>query len=156
MKYFATTTLMVLLVLTTVTSFAQEHSSGRTTPVKPSLFNKFPDAIACSTEQLNGFFDRYEGDSINVSFGNTLMLEGAVKSHISRYGKLQTVVVKLSRFNNILFTLSKTTDQENQVAYAGHLFDQAYADGYELKKISREKYQFVKIEMAKILPACNQ
>lgn len=156
MKHFATTTLMVLLTLTAVTSFAQQHMESRTLPVKPALFSKFPDVINCTAAQLNNFFNSRQGENVNVSLNNTLTLGGSIKSNISKYSNLQTVVVKLPLFNNILFTLSKRTDQQNNIVYVGHLFDPAYADGYELKKISQENYQFIKIAMDQVLPTCSQ
>jgi hypothetical protein len=156
MKHLATTTLVVLFTLTAVSSFAQQATESRTLPIKPALFSKFPDVINCTATQLNNFFNRHPGENINVSFNNTLTLSGNIKSCISKYSNLQTVVVKLPLFNNILFTLSKRADQQNNIVYVGHLFDPAYADGYELKKISPENYQFIKIIMDKVLPTCNQ
>jgi hypothetical protein len=156
MKHLATTTLMVLLILAAVTGFAQEHPQNRSSPAKPSLFSKFPDVINCTTGQLNSFFNSRQGDKIAVSFNSTLMLDGNVQSNISKYSNLQTVVVKLAKFNNMLFTISRIVDEDRQIVYAGHLFDPAYADGYELKNKGQGNYQFVKIDMEKMLPTCSQ
>ncbi len=156
MKNLATTALTVLLTFTAVTSFAQQRPENRSSPAKPYLFSQYPKAINCTASQLNSFFSSRQGEKVNVSFDNTINLGGNIISNISKYSNLQTVVVKLSQFNNISFTLSKIIDEDNQLVYAGHLFNPAYADGYELKKMDRENYQFIKIEMEKILPTCNQ
>jgi hypothetical protein len=156
MKHLATTTLMVLLTLTAVTSFAQEHPQNRASPAKPALFTQFPDIINCTAGQLNSFFNSRQGDNIAVAFNSALTLNGNVKSNISKYSNLQTVVVKLVQFNNILFTISRIVDEDRQVVYSGHLFDPAYADGFELKNKGGGNYQFVKIELEKMLPTCNQ
>lgn len=156
MKYLATTTLMVLLTLTAVTSFAQQHPDNRSSPVKTALFNKFPNQINCTIQQLDKFFTGRENDTVDVIIGNAFSLGGQIKSNIIKYRNLRTVVVRLPQFNNILFTLSKTKDQENNIVYVGHLFDAAYTDGYELQQVNRETYQFVKIEMERLLPTCNQ
>jgi len=142
---------MVLLSLYAVTSFAQNNLAN-----KPSLFSQYPDIIICTPAQLNSFFETEQGQNVRVSFNNNLTLAGNVKSKLSKYSNLQTVVIKLSAFNNILFSLSKRTDQHEIVTYVGHLFDNAYADGYDLKKADNGNYQFTKISMAKILPDCNQ
>lgn len=156
MKHLATTTLMVLLTFTAVTSFAQEHPQNRASPAKPSLFTKFPDVINCSAGQLNSFFNSRQGDDIAVCFNSSLTLDGNIKSSFSKYSNLQTVVVKLPQFHNILFTISRIVDEDRQIVYTGHLFDTAYADGYELKNKGGGNYQLVKIDMEKMLPTCNQ
>ncbi|MDB5275238.1 MAG: hypothetical protein JWR61_193 [Ferruginibacter sp.] len=156
MKHLATTTLLVLLILAAVTSFAQEHPQNRASPAKPALFTQFPDVINCTAGQLNSFFNSRPGENIAVSFNSNLMLDGNVKSNISKYSNLQTVVVKLAQFNNISFTISRIIDEDNQIVYSGHLFDPAYADGFELKNKGGGNYQFVKIELEKMLPTCSQ
>jgi hypothetical protein len=156
MKHLATTTLMVLLILAAVTSFAQERPQNRASPAKPALFTQFPDVINCTTGQLNSFFNGRQGENIAVSFNSNLTLDGNVKSNISKYSNLQTVVVKLTKFNNMLFTISRIVDEDRQIVYSGHLFDPAYADGFELKNKGGGNYQFVKIELEKMLPTCSQ
>lgn len=156
MKKLATTTLMMMLSFLGVTTYAQQPDANRSSPVKPSLFSKFPDVITCTTSQLNSFFAGKQDQNINVSFNNILTLEGSVKSNLVKYSNLQTVIIKLPAFNNISFSLSKRTDEQNNIVYTGHLFDSAFADGYELKKADKENYQLIKISMEKILPTCSQ
>jgi hypothetical protein len=156
MKNLATTTLIVLLTLSAITTFAQQASANRSSPGKPSLFSQFPDVINCTASQLNSFFESRQGQNVNVSFNNILTLAGAVKSNLSKYSNLQTVVIQLPAFNDILFSISKRTDQQNNIIYVGHLFNNAYTDGYELKRIDQENYQLTKISMDKILPTCSQ
>ena len=151
MKNLATITLMVALTLCAATVSAQN-----TLLSKPSLFSKYPDVINCTSAQLNSFFESDQGKTVKVSINNTFTLAGSVKSKLAKYNNLQTVVINLPAFNNILLTLSKRTDKREIITYVGHLFDNAYADGYELKKINNDNYQFIKISMEKILPDCSQ
>ena len=151
MKNLATIILMVALTLCAAAVSAQNALLA-----KPSLFSKYPDIINCTSAQLNSFFESDEGKNVKVSINNTFTLAGSVKSKLIKYNNLQTVVIKLPAFNNILLTLSKRTDKREIITYVGHLFDNAYADGYELKKINNDNYQFIKISMEKILPDCNQ
>ncbi len=123
---------------------------------KPSLFSNFPDEINCTAAQLNGFFDVAQGQNVKVSFNNNILLAGSIKSNIVKYSNLQTVIVKLPAFNNILFTLSKRSDGHENITFVGHLFDNAFTDGYELKQTDKLNYKLIKISMEKILPACNQ
>jgi len=151
MKNLATTSLLVALTLC-----AAAVSAQNTLLSKPSLFSKYPNVINCTSAQLNSFFESDQGKNVKVLINNTFTLAGSVKSKLVKYNNLQTVVIKLPAFNNILLTLSKRTDKHEIITYVGHLFDNAYADGYELKKINNDNYQFIKISMEKILPDCNQ
>lgn len=147
---------MVLFTFLVSTGFAQHSSTERSSPTKPYLFNKFPDVINCTAAHLNSFFAGGQGQTVNISFNNTLTLAGSIKSNISKYSNLQTVLVQLPAFNNILFCLSKRADEQHNIVYTGHLFNNAYADGYELKKGGHGDYQLIKISMEKFLPTCNQ
>ena len=151
MKNLTTVTLAVVLTLCATTSFAQKSPV-----VKPSLFSKYSDTINCTAAQLNTFFETVQGQNIKVVFNNSFSLSGNIKSNLVKYSNLQTVFIKLPSFNNILFSLSKRTDNHEIVTYVGHIFDNGYSDGYELKKINNDNYQFIKISIQKILPACNQ
>jgi hypothetical protein len=151
MKNLATTTLTVLLSLYTSIGFAQNIPAD-----KPFLFSNYPDVINCTSAQLHSFFDARQGENVKVAFANNFRLYGLVKSNLVKYSNLQTVTITLPAFNNILFSLSKRTDNYEIITYVCHLFSTEYADGYQLKKIDNDNYQFIKINMAKILPDCNQ
>ena len=147
----------IIIILTSLLTFCSVITFAQTTSTaRPYLFNNYPDVIKCTAAQLSAFFTAAQGQNVNVSFNNNLTLTGTVKRSFIKYNNLQTVIVKLSGFNNILFSVSKRTDQYDNIIYAGHLFDNAYADGYEIKKTGQENYQFTKISMDKILPTCNQ
>ena len=151
MKNLATYMFIGLLILSAATVSAQQMRSG-----KPYLFNNFPDTINCTAKQLSNFFTVAQGQNIKVSFGNNLTLNGTVKTIFTKHNTLQTVMVKLPSFNNILFAVTKRCDEKNNIVYTAHLFDSAYADGYELKKTGNNNYQFTKILLERILPTCSQ
>ena len=155
MKNF-TFTFLVLLMLCSVNTIAQNNSTSRTSISKRYLFKTLPNDIPCTASQLNSIFSINESENLKILFNNTLKIEGNVKKNIIKNDRLQTVIVTLPAFNNIDFHLSKRKDQNNLIVYVGHLFDMAYSDGYELKKIDQINYHFVKILMNKILPDCAQ
>ena len=141
----------VVFIVVTQTSIAQQH---RTT--KPALFSNFPSTISCTADQLNNLFLTTQGQNFKLSLPGNFVLQGSVKSRISKYGKMETINVQLPAFDNILFSVTKSTDENNTVFYTAHLFNNKYADGYQLKKSGNNMYQFEKIVVEKMLPACNQ
>jgi hypothetical protein len=141
----------VMFVLLAQVSNAQQKRSSR-----PSLFSNFPSTINCTEQQLNNLFSVGQGQNINLSLPGNLVLEGPVKNKTIKYGKIETMTVQLPAFGNMLFSVTKSKDQNNEAIYTAHLFNSNYADGYQLKRNEKKLYQFEKIEMDKILPACNQ
>ncbi|HMO62100.1 MAG TPA: hypothetical protein PKC39_07615 [Ferruginibacter sp.] len=147
MKQFTTTLCAVLLIAAcSVPASAQ----------KASLFKNYPDVIELSAVQLNQFFSTKKGQSNLLALPGGLSLDGTVISSDFKYSNLQRMAMKLPAFGNILFALYRRTEADNSVVYTGHLFSSNYADGYELKKVSADKYQLVKVQMEEMLPACNQ
>jgi hypothetical protein len=142
---------MVLLSLNAVTSYSQTNRSG-----KAALFTNFPTSIACSESQLSSMFTASKGENINLSLGNNLSLSGAVTSKMVKYSNLQTIVVKLPAFKDALFSLSKQTDEHNNINYVGHIMNPLYTDGFELKRTADGNYELIKIDLEKILVNCNQ
>jgi hypothetical protein len=142
---------MVLLSLSAVTSYSQANRSA-----KAALFTSFPNSINCSESQLASMFAASKGQQISLSLGNNLSLSGAITSKLTKYSNLQTIVVKLPAFKDALFSLSKQIDQNNHINYVGRIMNPQYADGFELKRTADGNYQFVKIDLEKILVDCSQ
>jgi len=141
----------VVFIMVTQTSIAQQSRTA-----KPTLFSNFPSTINCTEDQLNQLFSFTQGQNIKLSLPGNLVLEGPVKNKISKYGKIETMTVQLPSFGNILFAVTRTNDENRNIVYTAHLFNSKYADGYQLKQNGKNIYQFEKIEMEKILPACSQ
>ena len=141
----------VVFILVTQVSIAQQKRTS-----KPTLFSNYPTTIICTEDQLSSLFTINQGQVIKLSLPGNLVLEGPVKNKISKYGKIETMTVQLPSFGNMLFAVTKSKDENNNAFYSAHLFNSKYADGYQLKRNGKNIYQFEKIEMEKMLPACNQ
>lgn len=151
MKNLAELSFVVALLFFSFKVDAQQNRIGR-----PCLFNNFPPSILCTARQLSVFFDTPEGQNIKVNLNNNLWLAGTIQKKVLKYNNaLETVIIKLPAFNNILFSISKRKDAQSKIIYTAHLFDAAYADGYQLKKTGPDNYQLIKISMEKLLPACS-
>jgi hypothetical protein len=138
----------LVLTFSTVTSFAQSNSASR-----PSLFANYPAIIQCTEAQLSNLFNANVGQQVNASFA-ALNLAGPITSKEQRYSNLLIMVVKLPAFNNVLFSISRRLDENNLPVYVGHILDNKYQDGYNLKRSSNGTYQFEKVDMGKVQPDC--
>jgi len=151
MKHLTFTVCLVLSTLFAVTGYAQKKQADR-----PSLFANFPSTINCTEADLSKLFTAAKGQNTSVTLENNFRLSGPVTSNLVKYHNLQTVVIQLPTFNNSLFSLSKQTDQNNNYTYVGRIINASYADGFELTRTADGNYQFIKIDLEKILVDCNQ
>ena len=143
----------VLLLLLTLSATAVNAQSGGS---KPRLFGNLPEIIVCNESLFSQAFAIEANQPASFSFLNNFLFDGNVISNTSKYGSLQTVVIKSTVFAGAIFVLSKVTAKNNSVEYKGRIVNTKYADGYELKKDASGKYQLVKFELEKQLPDCSQ
>jgi len=131
-------------------------SAQKTPAEKPLLFAGLPSNIQCTAAQLSNLFAVSKGQNINVTLADNFNIAGPVKGKLSTYHNLQTVIIQLPAFNNTLFSLSRQTDENNQISYVGRIINPSYADGFELKQMGNGNYEFIKINLANILETCHQ
>jgi hypothetical protein len=149
MKYPILTGL--LFTLFTVAANAQGSTGS-----KPKIFAAFPATIICSEQELGKAFSTAVDQNISLSFSNNLLFNGTVTGNIAKYSNLQSVTIKLPEFDNVIFSISKITNDDKTVTYVGRIINKKYADGYELKKDASNNYQFIKFETDKLIPECSQ
>jgi len=148
MKPILSILLTVLFTGCFLTSFSQS---------KKLLFSRYPASIACTEAQLSKLFSADKGQQVSLKLSENFKLEGPVSNKISKYNNtLQTLVIQLPAYNNMLLAISKRSAANNQTVYIGHLYNSESADGYQLKQQGGNTYQFVKIETDKVLQPCNQ
>ena len=104
---------------------------------------------------MGQFFAVAQGQSANLAFDNTLKTNGVITSNLAKYKNLQSLAIKLPEYNNATFALSKIIDEDNNTIYSGRIINQMNSDAYELKKISADQYQLVKINLDDILQDCG-
>lgn len=151
MKNLLCTIAVVLLALTTVTTYAQPAAKIS----KSAVFAKLPSNIKATEAQLNKFFLSARGQSVATSFDNVLTVSGNVLNNTVKYGQLQTITVKLDNYQGSILTVSKRLDQNNKPVYMAHIINNNSTDGYRLKR-SGDSYQFEKINMSEVLMECAQ
>ncbi len=151
MKHCTKLVLTALCMLTAIAGNGQKPTSS-----KPTLFDKYPATIACSATQLDNLFNALPGDMVKMELPAHLVLEGMLLKKQRRYNTIETISVQLPAFNKILFSVTRRFLPDHSVLYTAHLFNGEYADGYELKRLAGNTYQFVKIETGNLLPLCNQ
>lgn len=143
----------ILLAALLVCCFSISFSQSK----KALLFSLYPTIIPCTEAQLNVLFSAEKGEKTKLQLTDNFKLEGLVINKISKYNNtLQTLTVQLPAFNNLLLAVSKRKDENNQNVYIAHLYNNQFADGYQLIRTASNTYQFTKIETGQVLQPCNQ
>jgi hypothetical protein len=151
MKHFASTTMLVLCCLLALTSTAQQTAAP-----KPPLFAAYPDVIQCDVNEIARVFTIAQGQSANIALAGNFRFGGTVTVNELKYGTLQSAVIKSPFFNNAILHVSKRIKPDNSIVYTGRIINEAFADGYELKRDVAGNYQLIKIETERVIPSCNQ
>ncbi|MBS1510166.1 MAG: hypothetical protein JST86_04950 [Bacteroidetes bacterium] len=152
MKYPVPMMVLLLLMATaTHTAIAQTPAGG-----KPKIFSNYPEKIICTDAAFSNVFAAAQNQQVQVNFSTQFTFDGTVTSNVVKYSNLQTVVIQSPAFNNTILVLSKITNKDGSIVYNGHIINQKYGDGYEMRKDAAGNYQLTKIDTEKVIPTCSQ
>lgn len=115
------------------------------TSTRQNYFNKYAQNLPTAVTELDKAFTTPEGAKVKINFGD-FSFNGIVTSSIKRYDNLYSVIVKAPTLDNTILAISKRINPDKTVSYIGHILNQKYADGFELKKDNNGNYVMNKIQ----------
>ena len=142
--------LSLLLCISTSLLFAQ--SSGK---IKPKLFSAYPEIIKIDKHTLQNTINISAGKEVTLTFNNDFVFTGTVFSNLKKYDNLQSMMIRSTAYGNAIFQLSKITNEDKSISYAGRIINPEAFDGYEMKHDKNDNYTFIKFETKKILEDCG-
>jgi hypothetical protein len=140
MKNLRTPVLCACITLCSLFSAAQNQKVIVNEPNynKPRLFDKLPEAIPVSIENLNDLLNSRTGVSINTTLSSdakTAPFEGKVVSSVSKYDdKVQSVVIKSTNYNGATLYISRVLTEDGTIKYNGRLMSFQHGDLYVLQQ----------------------
>ena len=141
----------VLIVLCTILS-AKSIAQNATT--KQKLFEAYPETISLSKIIITEAFSYNTGTSVSINLAFNFKFAGTVISNQKKYDNLQTIMIRSTENNQSVFQISKITNKDNSISYAGLIINQDAADGYVIKN-NNGIYSLQKFESSKILEPCK-
>jgi len=151
MKHIATLISVLYCLLYGFNGMAQSNSK------RPSAFNNFPKIMFCSASAIANLFSIEQGQSATILFGENQMLQGKIINKISKYNNtLQIIVIQIPAYGNSILSISKRKEKDNGEVFTGHLYNNNFADGFQLKPAKNNQYQFEKIASEQVFQPCNQ
>ena len=144
------TVLCLLLCLTTAAAFSQKYDQARLV-----LFADYPETIQLSKNILQNTMNAIPGEEVIIAFTNDFHFKGTVLSNLKKYDNLQSVLIRSGKFGNAILQVSRITNGDKTLSYAGRIINPEAFDGYEIKKDVNDNYSLKKIATKKILQDCS-
>ena len=138
--------LAMLLILTSVTAFAQSTAKKR-------MFDAIPSAVSLDRNTLTQSFNYSKGSDVAIAFSPELSFSGTVISNQQKYDNLKTVMIRSA--NNMILQITEITNTDKSISYVGRIFGSEAADGFEIKN-NNGRYSMQKFEVSKIFEPCGQ
>ncbi|MEO8852156.1 MAG: hypothetical protein ABI359_00155 [Ginsengibacter sp.] len=139
MKIIIKMATLAICILVSFSSIAQIKTSNR-----QNYFNKYAERLPANVSELEKAFSTAEGGKVKINFGNFSFF-GIVTSSVKKYENLQSIVVKSPDLNNTLLAISRKINEDKTISYVGHIINEKYADGFELRKDNDGSYAMNKI-----------
>ena len=140
MKIIIKMAAIAIVILVSYSSQAQILTSNR-----QNYFNKYAERLPANVSELEKAFSTAEGGKVKINFGNFSFF-GIVTSSVKRYENLQSIIVKSPDLNNTLLAISRRINDDKTISYVGHIINEKYADGFELRKDNNGAYAMNKIK----------
>jgi hypothetical protein len=151
MKNIVYKTLAILIVSITLVN----STKAQNVTFKTNAFDNYANEIVCNVNGLNELFTKSAGETIQINLGNNFTVVGTVKSSVQKYVNLKTMIVALTNFPNMIFSISKLSDSYTAEKYVGRIIGSTYNDLYELMLINGE-YKLQKQQYANVVMSCPQ
>ena len=139
MKIITKMAILAIAIMVSYSIHAQILTSNR-----QNYFNKYAERLPANVSELEKAFSTEEGGKVKINFGN-FSFYGIVTSSVKKYENLQSIVVKSPDLNNTLLAISRRINEDKTISYVGHIINEKYADGFELRKDNDGSYAMNKI-----------
>lgn len=147
MKNLRIPALCLCAMLFSLCTFAQNEKNlvNETENRKPKLFSNLPEKIPVSIDKINDLLGTPLGQTTKLRSANVAFeFDGDVVSKTStKETNIQSVVMRPSNFNGASLTISKITNADGTVSYAGRIISFQHSDLYELQN-SNGQFAWVK------------
>ncbi|MEO8852151.1 MAG: hypothetical protein ABI359_00130 [Ginsengibacter sp.] len=140
MKIITKMAILAIAIMVSYSIHAQILTSNR-----QNYFNKYAERLPANVSELEKAFSTEEGGKVKINFGN-FSFYGIVTSSVKKYENLQSIVVKSPDLNNTLLAISRRINEDKTISYVGHIINEKYADGFELRKDNDGSYAMNKIK----------
>ena len=120
---------------------------------RQKLFAAYPQTVPLDAALISNTLNYEEGTTVSIPLSTEFTFTGTVISNAKKYDNLQTVMIRAAD-NYTVFQISRISNNDKSVLYAGRIININAADGYEIKN-NKGRYSLQKFETARILQPCS-
>ena len=154
MKNTSTLVISMIFSCITILTQAQEKSIPINEPNynKPKLFQNLPDKIAVDASTLESLFRLDVNHAANINTTG-IQIQGNVSSKNSIRNDVtqsSTIIIGLTNYPGANFTLTKTSNPDGTISYAGRIISFQHGDLFELQNqkgnwalVKRNNYELI-------------
>ena len=155
LKVMKTINKILMIVFVSVVALITSKLQAQNTTNKPNAFDNYAAELTANQATMEQLFTMQKGTAVNMPIATNLMLVGSVASNVQVYNNLQTVIVRLTNFPNVVLSISKLSDKYTPEKYVGRLLSSNYADAFEVEQLGNS-YILKKQITAQIIQPCKQ
>ncbi len=111
------------------------------------LFGEYADSIEITEQELIHIFELKPKSIADIQIADDFHLNTIVLSSLQKYENMRSMILHCRNFEDAIFSLSRTTDEENQDIFKGRILHSEYDDGYELRINENGLYYLRKIRV---------
>lgn len=111
------------------------------------LFSEYADSIDISEEELYNLIDLKPKAFTEFQIADDFLVKAVVLSSLQKYENMKSMIMHCQNFEDAIFSLSKTTDEDENDIFKGRILHSEYDDGYELRINENGLYYLRKIRV---------
>jgi predicted hydrolase (HD superfamily) len=111
------------------------------------LFSEYADSIDISEDDLNNLISLKPKAFTEFQIAEDFLVKAVVLSSLQKYENMKSMIMHCQNFEDAIFSLSKTTDEDDNEIFKGRILHSEYDDGYELRINENGLYYLRKIRV---------
>jgi predicted hydrolase (HD superfamily) len=111
------------------------------------LFSEYADSIDISEDDLNNLISLKPKAFTEFQIADDFLVKAVVLSSLQKYENMKSMIMHCQNFEDAIFSLSKTTDEDDNEIFKGRILHSDYDDGYELRINENGLYYLRKIRV---------
>ena len=95
---------------------------------KPLLFSQLPEKITCTATILQNIFSATLNNTVSVSLGNQLKIEGTVIAKAAVSSSQLSINIRCKNYQDALLNISRITAADGSFSYIGRMVSLQHGD----------------------------
>ncbi len=133
--------LCLLIILSCISSDAQNISVREPNYKRPILFQNFPQRTSIDMTNLEYLLQYETGRQVSLTLAPNFIFQGIVSSVVSKNeNSINSIVIRSTNWHGAAFSFSKINKPDGSFYFTGRIISFEHGDGYELNYENGQYY----------------